>query len=392
MLLYSMVLISSFQTTQSPTPNSSVLLTPPVKVSTPWQASNSRLPDADFIKSVWQHASPKEGAMTENSLRGLADDFPSSIPHSVQEMKGDDESKPTREPAATMPARIPHNAHRAFQQVPTSPVPMHMPNYPNANHMSSNQNVPPRPMPVSFSLPPPAPPQATSQPSPYAPYAHPTAPALMYTIPPSRIAPSPAPGGPQMWMQTQGYGRPSPPAGMYPTQHGHNVPYPGSVAQMAPALSKSQGGMNGNHGHHPMTSPSMSHPMHMGSPAMGHVGHMGSPALGHTTPHMAAGPQHMYPGMNSPGGLGMGGGMPYGAQRPTPAMMQQPPLANSYGMPPGGPFNPGYGRGNLRSPVDGMPLHMAVPHPQHAPMSPGAYHPAPNGYARVSLYLLIKTN
>ncbi|KAG8697630.1 hypothetical protein FRC09_007744 [Ceratobasidium sp. 395] len=213
--------ISGDKTTQSPTPNSSVLLTPPAKATPPWQSSNQRLSDADFIKSVWQHTPPKDGGTTENSLRGLTDDFPSSIPHSVQEMKADEETKPIREPpTANLPVRAPHNAHRGFQHVPTSPIPMYMPNYMGTNHLAP-QAGPSRPMP-SFSLPPPAPPQVTAQPSPYAPYVHPTPPTLIYPIPPSRIAPSPAPGGP-MWMQNQGYGRPSPPAGMYPGQPGHNM-------------------------------------------------------------------------------------------------------------------------------------------------------------------------
>ncbi|KAG9104944.1 hypothetical protein FRC06_005011 [Ceratobasidium sp. 370] len=371
---------------QSPTPNSSVLLTPPVKATPPWQSSNPRLPDADFIKSVWQHASPKDGAATENSLRGLADDFPSSIPHSVQEMKADEEAKPSRESTVTLSTRMPHNAHRAFQHVPTSPVPMQMSNYPSVNHLPPGPTGLSRPMPIaSFSLPPPAPPQVTAQPSPYAPYVHPTPPALMYTMPPSRIAPSPAPGGPPMWMQNLGYGRPSPPAGMYPPQPGPNMPYAPPVSQLPPSMSKPQVAINGNH--HPMSNPGMPHPMHMTSPAMTHVGHMGSPALAHATPLMPGGPQHMYPGMNSPGGMGMGGNVPYGAQRPAPTMMQQPPmpapLPNGYGMSPGGSFGPNsYGRANVRSPADGVPHHMTVPHPQHAPMSPGTYHPAPNGYVR----------
>ncbi|KAG9126915.1 hypothetical protein FRC07_001421 [Ceratobasidium sp. 392] len=379
--------INLFQATQSATPNSSVIQTPPAKATPPWQSSNPRLPDADFIKSVWQHASPKDGTATENSLRGLADDFPSSIPHSVQEMKAD-EVKPNREStSALQPGRVPHNAHRAFQQVPTSPVPMHILNYPNANHLSPGQAGPSRPMPMSsFSLPPPAPPQVTAQPSPFAPYVHPTPPNLMYAIPPSRIAPSPAPGGPQMWMQNQGYGRPSPPTGMYPGQPGHNIPYVPPVPQLPPSMSKPQVTINGNHGHHHMSNPGMPHPMHMTSPAMSHVGHMGSPALAHATPHMPGGPQHMYPGMGSPGGMGMGGNMPYGAQRPAAMMQQSPmqaPLPNGYGMSPSGSFGPnGYGRPNVRSPADGMPHHMTVPHPQHAPMSPGTYHPAANGYVR----------
>ncbi|KAG8747993.1 hypothetical protein FRC10_009745 [Ceratobasidium sp. 414] len=336
--------------------------------------------------SANKHASPKDGAATENSLRGLADDFPSSIPHSVQEMKTDEEAKPSRESTAALPTRAPHNAHRAFQHVPTSPIPMHISGYPSANHLPPGQAGPSRPMPItSFSLPPPAPPQVTAQPSPYAPYVHPTPPTLMYTMPPSRIAPSPAPGGPPMWMQNPGYGRPSPPAGMYPPQHGPNMSYGPPISQLPPSMSKPQVAINGNH--HPMSNPAMSHPMHMTSPAMAHVGHMGSPALAHATPLMPGGPQHGYPGMSSPGGMGMGGNVPYGAQRPAPTMIQQPhmptPLPNGYGMPPGGSFGPGgYGRANVRSPADGMPHHMTVPHPQHTPMSPGAYHPAPNGYVR----------
>ncbi|KDN49414.1 hypothetical protein RSAG8_02116, partial [Rhizoctonia solani AG-8 WAC10335] len=365
--------------TQSPTPNSSVLMTPPVKVTTPWQPSNSRLPDNEFIKSVWQHTSPKDATAAENSLRGLSDDFPSSsIPHSVQEMKTEDEGLKSSQPTTSAPSRVPHNAHRAFQ-IPTSPAPMHMQTYPN--HMGS-QIVPTRPIPVSaFSLPPPAPPQPTAQPTPYSPYMHPT-PTLMYGMPPNRIAPSPAPG-PQMWVQGQPYGRPSPPAGMYPGQQGHVMSYPSPVAQLPPPLNKPHGGMNGNHGHH-LSSPAMSHAMHMGSPAMGQVAHMGSPAMSPAAPHMP-GPQHMYPGMNSPGGLGLGNNMGYGAQRPGPQMMQQSPMqtavSNGYPMHPGGPFPPGgYGRGAMRNPSDGMPHHMPVPHPQHAPVSPAAYHP--NAYGR----------
>ncbi|CAE7194099.1 unnamed protein product [Rhizoctonia solani] len=360
--------------TQSPTPNSSVLLTPPVKVTTPWQSSNSRLPDNEFIKSVWQHTSPKDTTATENSIRGLSDDFPSSIPHSVQEMKAEDEEPKSSQPTVSAPSRVPHNAHRAFQ-VPTSPAPMHMQTYPN--HMG-NQVVPVRPIPIStFSLPPPAPPQPTAQPTPYSPYMHPTA-NLMYGMPPNRIAPSPAPG-PQMWVQGQPYGRPSPPAGMYPGQQGHAMSYPSPVAQLPQQLNKPHGGMNGHH----LASPAMSHAMHMGSPAMGQVAHMGSPAMSSAVPHMP-GPQHMYPGMTSPGGLGLGNNMGYGAQRPGPQMMQQSPMQaavpNGYPMVPGGPYPPaGYGRG-MRNPSDGMPHHMAVPHPQHAPVSPAAYHP--NAYGR----------
>ncbi|CAE6525962.1 unnamed protein product [Rhizoctonia solani] len=339
--------------TQSPTPNSSVLLTPPVKVTTPWQPPNSRLPD-EFIKSVWQHTAPKDAATAENSLRGLSDDFPSSIPHSVQEMKTEDEEPKASQPATSVPARMPHNAHRAFQ-VPTSPAPMHMQMYPN--HMG-NQAIPTRPIPVSnFSLPPPAPPQPTAQPTPYSPYVHPT-PTLIYGMPPNRIAPSPAPG-PQIWVQGQHYGRPSPPAGMYPGQQGHPMSYPSPVAQLPPPLNKPHGGMNGNHGHH-LTSPAMSHAMHMGSPAMGHAAHMGSPGMPPAVPHMP-GPQHMYPGMNSPGGLGLGNNMGYGAQRPGPQMMQQSPMQtaipNGYPMIPNGSYAPGgYGRGAMRNPSD-APRH-----------------------------------
>jgi hypothetical protein len=361
------------------------LLTPPVKGTTPWQTSNSRLPDTEYLKSVWQHASPKEAPAAENSLRGLADDFPSAIPHSVQEMKAEDEEHKSGQPTTFAPSRIPHNAHRAFQQVP-SPAPMNMQGYPS--HMTS-QAVPSRPIPVSsFSLPPPAP-QITTQPTPYSPYVHPTPPALMYSMPPSRIAPSPAPGGPQMWVQGQAYGRPSPPAGMYPQQQqGHAMSYPSPVSQLPPPLSKQHGGMNGNHGHHPMSSPALSHAMHMGSPAMVHVGHMGSPALTHAAPHMPGGPQHMYSGMSPSGGLGLATNMGYGAQRPTPQMMQQPPmqapLPNGYPIVPGGSYAPaGYGRGAMRTPSDGMPHHMPLPHPQHAPVSPGTYHP--NAYGRVSI-------
>ncbi|KAG8733726.1 hypothetical protein FRC11_003342 [Ceratobasidium sp. 423] len=361
---------------KSPTPNSSVLLTPPVKVTTPWQASNSRLPDSEYIKSVWQHTSPKDAVATENSLRGLSDEFPSSIPHSVQEMKTEDEEPKSSQPTTSAPSRVPHNAHRAFQ-VPTSPAPMHMPGYPN--HMG-NQIVPVRPVPASFSLPPPAPPQAAVQPTPYSPYVHPT-PTLMYGMPPNRIAPSPAPG-PQMWVQGQPYGRPSPPAGMYPGQQGHPMSYPSPVAQLPPPLNK-PGGMNGNHGHH-LSSPAMSHAVHMGSPAMGHVAHMGSPAMAHAAAHMPGAPQHMYPGMNSPGGLGLGNNMGYG-QRPGPQMMQQSPMqaavSNGYPMVPGGSYPPGgYGRGAMRNPADGMPHQMSVPHPQHTPVSPATYHP--NAYGR----------
>ncbi|CUA72301.1 Cell surface glycoprotein 1 [Rhizoctonia solani] len=362
--------------TQSPTPNSSVLLTPPVKVTPPWQSSNSRLPDNEFIKSVW-HAPPKDAAATENSLRGLTDDFPSSIPHSVQEMKTEDEEPKPSQPTAPAPSRVPHNAHRTFQ-VPTSPAPMHMQIY--ANHMG-NQAVPVRPIPVSnFSLPPPAPPQSTAQPTPYSPYVHPT-PTLMYGMPPNRIAPSPAPG-PPMWVQGQPYGRPSPPAGMYPGQQGHAMSYPSPVTQLPPPLNKPHGGMNGNHGHH-LASPAMSHAMHMGSPAMGQVAHMGSPAMPSAVPHMP-GPQHMYPSMTSPGGLGLGNNMGYGAQRPGPQMMQQSPMQaavpNGYPMVPGGSYPPGgYGRGAMRNPSEGMPHHMPV-HPQHAPVSPATYHQ--NAYGR----------
>ncbi|KAJ1310352.1 hypothetical protein OPQ81_007090 [Rhizoctonia solani] len=364
---------------KSPTPNSSVLLTPPVKVTTPWQSSNSRLPDNEFIKSVWQHTPPKDAAATENSLHGLSDDFPASIPHSVQEMKTDEEPRSTQ-PATSAPSRVPHNAHRAFQ-VPTSPAPMPMQGYPN--HMG-NQAVPGRSIPVSsFSLPPPAPPQPMAQPTPYSPYVHPTPPTLMYGMPPNRIVPSPAPG-PQMWVQGQPYGRPSPPTGMYHAQQAHAMTYPSPVAQLPPPLNKSHGGMNGNHGHH-LSSPAMSHAVHMGSPAMGHVAHMGSPAMAHAAPHMPGAPQHMYPGMNSPGGLGLGNNMVYGVQRPGPQMMQQSPMqaamSNGYPMAPGGPYPPGgYGRGAMRNPSDGMPHHMPVPHPQHAPVSPATYHP--NAYNR----------
>ncbi|CAE6530232.1 unnamed protein product [Rhizoctonia solani] len=364
--------------TQSPTPNSSVLLTPPIKVTTPWQAPNSRLPDSEYIKSVWQHTSPKDAAATENSLRGLSDEFPSSIPHSVQEMKTEEEEPKSSQPAASAPSRVPHNAHRAFQ-VPTSPASMHMSGYPS--HMG-NQVVPVRPIPAApFSLPPPAPPQAAVQPTPYSPYVHPTPPTLMY-MPPNRIAPSPAPG-PQMWVQGQPYGRPSPPAGMYPGQQGHAMSYSSPVAQLPPPLNK-PGGMNGNHGHH-LASPAMSHAVHMGSPAMGHVPHMGSPAMAHAVPHMPGAPQHMYPGMNSPGGLGLGNNMGYGVQRPGPQMMQQPSMqaavANGYPMVPGGSYPPGgYGRGAMRNPSDGMPHQMPVPHPQHTPVSPATYHP--NAYGR----------
>ncbi|CAE6418255.1 unnamed protein product [Rhizoctonia solani] len=365
--------------TQSPTPNSSVLLTPPVKATTPWQASNARLPDNEFIKSVWQHTSPKDAAIAENSLRDLSDDFPSSIPHSVQEMKTEgEEHKPSQPPASGQP-RVSHNVHRPFQ-VPTSPASIHMQGYPN--HMG-NQVVAARPVPVaSFSLPPPAPPQAATQPTPYSPYVHPTAPTLIYGMPPNRIAPSPAPG-PQMWVQGQPYGRPSPPAGMYPPQQGHAMTYPSPVAQLPPPLNKPHG-MNGNHGHHHLPSPAMSHAVHMGSPAMGQMAHMGSPAMAHASPHMP-GAQHMYPGMNSPGGPGLGNNMGYGAQRPGPQMMQQSPMPtgvlNGYPMVPGASYPPGgYGRGAMRTPSDGMPHHMPMPHQQHTPVSPATYHP--NAYPR----------
>ncbi|CAE6433409.1 unnamed protein product [Rhizoctonia solani] len=365
--------------TQSPTPNSSVLLTPPVKVTTPWQESNSRLPENEFIKSVWQHSSPKDATAAENSLRDLSDDFPSSIPHSVQEMKTESEEPKSSQPTTSGQSRVTHNVHRPFQ-VPTSPAPMHMQGYPN--HMG-NQAVPARPIPVaSFSLPPPAPPQAATQPTPYSPYMHPSAPTLIYGMPPNRIAPSPAPG-PQMWVQGQPYGRPSPPAGMYPPQQGHAMTYPSPVAQLPPPLNKPHG-MNGNHGHHHLSSPAMSHAVHMGSPAMGQMAHMGSPAMTHASPHMPGATQHMYPGMNSPGGLGLGNNMGYGAQRPGPQMMQQSPMPtgvpNGYPMVPGGSYPPGgYGRGAMRTPSDGMPHHMPLPHQQHTPVSPATYHPSAYG-------------
>ncbi|ELU44642.1 hypothetical protein AG1IA_01329 [Rhizoctonia solani AG-1 IA] len=366
--------------TQSPTPNSSVLLTPPVKVATAWQAPNGRLPDSEFIKSMWQHTSSKDDAAGENSLRDLSDDFPSSIPHSVQEMKTEDEEPKPSQPTTAGQPRMPHNVHRPFQ-VPTSPAPMHMQAYPN--HMV-NQAVPARPIPAaSFSLPPPAPPQAVTQPTPYSPYVHPAPPTLIYSMPPNRIAPSPAPG-PQMWVQGQPYGRPSPPAGMYPPQQGHAMTYPSPVTQLPPPLNKPHG-VNGNHGHHHLSSPAMSHAVHMGSPAMGQMAHMGSPAMAHASPHMPGPPQHMYPGMGSPGGLGLGNNMGYPGQRPGPQMMQQSPMPtgipNGYPMVPPGSFPPGgYGRGAMRTPSDGMPHHMPMPHQQHTPVSPATYHP--NAYGR----------
>ncbi|KZP00906.1 hypothetical protein CALVIDRAFT_217135 [Calocera viscosa TUFC12733] len=93
----------------------------------PW--GKALLPDPEHLKAVWSH--PGTSKITENSLKGISDEFPATLPVSVQELRSEDEDVPSVKnadelptPAVTEPPVRPSffDPHKSFQQVPAQPV------------------------------------------------------------------------------------------------------------------------------------------------------------------------------------------------------------------------------------------------------------------------------
>ncbi|PWN49056.1 hypothetical protein IE53DRAFT_370090 [Violaceomyces palustris] len=87
---------------QTPGSNSSVLPSPSLSTSATWGQNSltfpvletraQNAPDRDHIKSVWSLPAGHNDRETQNSLKGIADDFlPSTIPLSLHDLKNDDQ-------------------------------------------------------------------------------------------------------------------------------------------------------------------------------------------------------------------------------------------------------------------------------------------------------------
>lgn len=384
-------------------PSASVRVTPPPTAhsttSTTWAQSplgypvidsaSHSVPDPEHLKSVW--SSGKDATTTENSLEGIADEFPTSIPHSVQDMKSEDGDGGKREvqpspPAATptlaaaasprIPSRMSvRDAHRAFQQVPPAP---------------STPRLPPYASPLTSHAPPqrtnPHPPVANQNPGlrafgPYPsgiPNHNHNSPGMVYAQPYQPL-PSPgmtqhrlpAPGTPQaasqpLWMplspvqQPAPYMRGHPTPSPYPAQL---MPYPGPAGIPTGYATMQM------HGHQPMSP--MSKPAN-GGPIPVPIGrgrgipnsHLISPVMAHAGVSVHAG---MY-------GNGTALDQSFQGRAPGP-IMNSPHM----GYPPHGPVTGsvygvqvGAGRGMMRSGYEGMP-----PQPNGGMYTPTSYQQRP---------------
>ncbi|EJU01125.1 hypothetical protein DACRYDRAFT_108457 [Dacryopinax primogenitus] len=101
----------------------------PASGSTPNPWGKTLLPDPEHLKAVWSH--PGTSKITENSLKGIADEFPTSLPVSVQELRSEDVDVPSVKnadelptPAVAEPPARPSffDPHKSFQQVPIQPA------------------------------------------------------------------------------------------------------------------------------------------------------------------------------------------------------------------------------------------------------------------------------
>lgn len=296
----------------------STLLTPPLApATTAWEKSPLGFPvsplnaqaGSDGLKAVWESAASAAGTSTENSLRGIVDELPPTIPMSVQELKSDDgenkadsgivvavASSTVPEPPA--PKRSLQDAHRAFQIVPESsasaakPPPYSVPPPTTTPQRPADPNpamLPPSPYMMAGQPPFPAP----NGYGPRPPYGHPApqTPNMMWAQPPGQYVPN---GSLSVRQQTPGGTGPSPPL---PQQMWMGQPQSQQVppAQLPPQF---QGVPQFNYMQSPGMQPQQKATQNMGPP-MNHLG-VGGPHLGmHNQPPMNyANPtmgQHMPP-------------------------------------------------------------------------------------------------
>ncbi|KAG8934509.1 hypothetical protein FRC01_002241 [Tulasnella sp. 417] len=313
--------------------SASTLLTPPLAAATTaWEKSPLGFPvsplnpqaGSDGLKAVWESAASAAGTSTENSLRGIMDELPPTIPMSVQELKSEDGENKT-DPRITValassavpeppaPKRSLQDAHRAFQIVPASPATVaKTPPYP----VPPPTTTPQRPADPNPAMLPPSPYMMAGQPpfapngyGPRPPYAHPAPPTpnMMWAQPPSQYVPN---GSLSVRQQTPGGTGPSPPL---PQQMWMGQPQSQQVppTQLPPQFP---GMPQFNYMQNPgMQQPQQKATQNMGPP-MNHLGvggpHMGphnpppmnfaSPAMGQHLPPQGQGFPHRPPHMTSP--------------------------------------------------------------------------------------------
>ncbi|KAG8953341.1 hypothetical protein FRC04_002751 [Tulasnella sp. 424] len=296
--------------TPSPKSASTLLTLPLAPATTAWEESPLGFPvsplkaqaASDGLKAVWESAASAAGTSIENSLRGIVDELPPTIPTSVQEMKSDDgENKiepgisvtavASAIPDPPAPKRSLQDAHRAFQIVPESPASTAKPPpYP----VPPPTTVPQRPTESSQAMLPPSPYMMPGQPpfptsngyGPRPPYGHPTPPTpnMMWGQPPQYV-PN---GSLSVRQQTPGGTGPSPPL---PQQMWIGQPQSQQTpqAQLPPPF---QGAPQYNY----MQSPGMQQqqkPAQNMGPPMNHLG-VGGPHLG---PHNPSSMGYANPGM-----------------------------------------------------------------------------------------------
>lgn len=362
------LILRALTNTDAPQPSSqsaSTLMTPPSvhSSSATWvetSAGYSAVPTStemgsDRIKAMWQQSVPN-GSNPENSLKGIADEFPAAIPSSVQEMKSDDgDSKQdglsgTASPAQPEPAasrRSLLNIHKAFQVVPT---------------MSASKVSPP-----SYQ---PTPTFVTPRPPEHQPPV--SNPPFAMSSPYSQHPP-----GPHQSVPPSGY------YGMPPTQHQpqqmmwgpHPTTFNGNHPQLAHRLQAPHG--QPTNGHSPPLAPSSPwpQPQYVLSPSQfaymqRPVGpQMGTVATGPNTPsnisqipHLPSTGQNaqlpMYPGptgrQGTPHNALSQNLPPTFSPRPSPHLYPLGPVSPShgYGQPPS---NSGAGRGMTRAGYDISP-------------------------------------
>jgi len=202
---------------------------------------------SDRIKSLWDAPNEEDTNTAENSLKGIADDYPPALPTSEQELKSDEEeslkeakSTGTNSPAPTTSRRFPrmsvHDVTRAFQQVPRSTSP------------SAETPSPPPEAPatqISRTTPSQTPnPYLQNSRTSYSSYHMPQTPSVMYSVPfgPSPLTTRPIAGGhdtsQHMWVPLPPQVYRTPPSSYsYVPQAGYQavVPVPSKVTTpMAP--------------------------------------------------------------------------------------------------------------------------------------------------------------
>ncbi|KAG9049776.1 hypothetical protein FS837_009192 [Tulasnella sp. UAMH 9824] len=311
----------------------STLLTPPLApATTAWEKSPLGFPvsplnaqgGSDGLKAVWESAASAAGTSTENSLRGIVDELPPTIPMSLQELgSGDGGNKADPEVAVAVassavpeppaPKRSLQDAHRAFQIVPKSPA--------NATNPPPYAMLPPattpqRPADPNPAMLPPSPYMMPGQPpfpapngyAPRPPYSHPAPPTpnMMWAQPPNQYVPN---GSLSVRQQTPGGTGPSPPL---PQQVWMGQPQSQQVppGQLPPQF---QGVPQFNYMQSPGMQPQQKATQNMGPP-MNHLGvggpHLGphnqppmnysNPAMGQHLPPQGQGFPHRPPHMTSP--------------------------------------------------------------------------------------------